>query len=86
MYLWLAFAFGGVAGIVFKPKTAATVFASVFGLALIGLILVAMSGQENGGWYFGLGLMAMPFVGGTTGFGFLAGTLLRRVLSQDKPK
>ena len=75
---------GAAMGLFVSPRVVGYIGATLFGLAILGLVVSASLGRENWTFLFGMGVMATPLVAGMAFVGSMAGAGLRRMLRGRK--
>ena len=84
-WLWLLLA-GIVLGLFVRPRTVGVAFASLFVVALLGLVTSAALSHSNHAMLFGIAAMAIPIVGALAAIGAVAGSALRSAFRRHGQK
>ncbi|HSW13523.1 MAG TPA: hypothetical protein VLI06_11835 [Solimonas sp.] len=82
-WLWIL-AGGMLAGFFVRPKAILLLAAALFAVAVGGLILSSVFGQETFTWVFGIAAMAIPLLGVLAAAGATLGAALRRRMRRDQ--
>ncbi len=84
-YNWLILAaIGAALGLFLKPVTILKVGASLFIVAIVGLVVSGVSSNENLPRVFGVAAMAIPIITAITAVGALGMATLKRLFSRGR--
>ena len=84
-YTWcLVLCIGLVLGLFVRPGTVLKITVVLFVVAVVGLVIAALSSAETLVWVFGMAAMATPVFGAITAAGSLLGSLVRGLVARAR--